>query len=185
MSYESLFSHRSMKDIMNYMSSNNVATQVVDQKGGDNADPDFMTTGTAQCIVNGAFVASLADAATIDMSDDAVALDATTREGGLALAGRSLADTEELWLLFTTNAAGDTDGTFVRAASAVGVAVTPTLKIPFYNVDELTIGLCLFDNNGGTRAHIFGTTNLYDADCTFYQLIGPNLLPHVDNFDKN
>jgi hypothetical protein len=173
-----------MKDIMNYMSSNNVATQVVDQKSGDNAGPDLMTTGTAQCIVNGAFVASLADAATIDLSEDDVALDATRQEGGAALAGLILADNAQLYMLITTNAAGDNDGTFVRAAG-YHVDDVPTLKIPYYNVDELTIGILLFDNNAGTRAHTIGTTNLYDADCTFYQLIGPNLLPHVDNFDKN
>jgi hypothetical protein len=173
-----------MKDIMNYMSSNNVATQVVDQKDSNNAGPNLMTTGTAQCVVNGAFVASLAAAADIDLSDDAVALDATTPEGGLALAGRALVDQSQLYMLITTNAAGDNDGTFVRAAG-YDVDSSPTLKIPYYNVDELTIGLLLFINNAGTRTHTIGTTNLYDADCTFYQLIGPNLLPHVDNFDKN
>jgi len=184
MSYAELWNDRSMKDFVDYLSSFNSATQAVDAKGANNTNPDYATTGTAQCVVNGAYVASLPVAATIDMSDSAVAKDATVKEGGLALAGRAFPDNAQFYMLFTTIAAGGIAGTYVRLAGYHADSA-PTLKIPYYPPTELCIGLVLFDNNALGNVHTMGTSNLLDADDTFYQLTGPNLLPHIDNWDSN
>jgi hypothetical protein len=166
------------------MSSQNVASQTLAQKSGDNAGADIKTTGTGVCVVNGTYVASLGAAATIDLSDAAVAIQASAIEGALPLAGRTLPDNTQLWMLITTTAVGGIAGTFVRAAGQHADSVA-TLKIPYYPPTELCIGLWDFDADEGNRPHIIGTTNLYDGDCNFHQLVGPNLLPHLDNWDRN
>ena len=141
MSFAELWNHRSMKDLVDYLSSFNAATQAVDAKGANNTNPDYATTGTAQCVVNGTYVASLGAAATIDMSDSAVAKDATVKEGGLALAGRAFPDNSQFYMLFTTTAVGGLAGTFARLAG-YHVDSAPTLKIPYYPATELCIVLC-------------------------------------------
>lgn len=192
MGLEILFAYKGMKDFARYMSSQNMATQAVDIVGSAD-DPDLETTGTAQCIVDGTFVASLAAAALVDLSDAAVALPieyplANRADGPQPLAGKVVADNGQFYLLITTNALGDNSGTFVRWAHDSLTAeddAAPTLKVPYYSPDELTIGLLLYDNDDAAGDLTIGTTNLdADADATFYQLIGPNLLPHIDNFEK-
>ncbi len=184
MSYAELWDHRSMKDLVDYLSSFNAATQAVAAKEADNTGPDFKTTGTAQCVVNGAFVASLGACATIDMSDEAVAMPQTTKEGAADLAGRIMPDNSQFYLLITTNATGGLAGTFARLAG-YHVDSAPTLKIPYYPPTELCIGLILYDNNVNNAIFTIGTTNTRDADDTYTQLTGPNLLPHIDNWDSN
>jgi hypothetical protein len=184
MSYAELFSHRSMKDIMDYMSSQNIATQAVDGKETNDVGPDFKTTGGGQCVVNGTFVAALTAATTINMSDEAVAIPQTAKEGGLALAGRTFTDDAQCYMLVTTIAAGGDAGTYVRLAG-YHIDDVPTLKMPYYPPTELCIGLILFDNNGLGNVHVMGTENLLDADLGYTQLVGPNLLPHIDNWDSN
>lgn len=178
MSYAELFNYRPTKDLADYLSSYNAATQALANKS-TGADPDLKTTGTAQCVVNGAYVASLTAQATIDLSDSAVA---EADLAGLALAGRSMADNAQFYLLVTT----ESDGTpHVYLASNVADDVAPTLKIPYYGPAELCIALDLWDNDALGVAAVIGTAVKTDADDTFTQLTGPNLLPHVDNWDRN
>jgi hypothetical protein len=188
---ETLFSHKAGRDFARYMSSQNMATQAVDIVGSAD-DPDLQTTGTAQCIVDGTFVASLTAAALVDLSDADVALPiqyplANRSDGPQPLAGKVIADNGQFYLLITTNATGGDAGTFVRwAHNSLTAAddVAPTLKIPYYSPDELTIAILLFDNDDASGNLTIGTTNLdYDADATFYQLVGPSLLPAVDMWE--
>lgn len=174
-----LFNYRPMKDLANYLSSYNNSTQAVALKTAG-SDPDIKTTGTGQCVVSGVHVASLTVQATIDLSE------ADVSEPGhpvpIALAGRIFADNEQWYTLITT----DADGTpHVYLASNVADDVAPTLKIPYYRPVELCIGLFLYDNDAVGGALTWGTTNLEGADDTFTQLVGPNLLPHPDNWDQN
>jgi hypothetical protein len=49
----------------------------------------------------------------------------------------------------------------------------------------LTIALIAYSNDALTAAFTFGTSVFdHDADATIYQLIGPSLLPHVDNMEQ-
>jgi hypothetical protein len=177
MSYETLFSHRSMKDIMNYMSSQNIASQGCDLES--DGGTDFAVTGTAQCVVNGTFVASLAASANVDLGDEDTCPPSLL---GVELAGYITPDNEQVYYLITVEA----DGTpHVYLASNRADDTAPTLKIPYYSPDELAIGLVLYDNNDLGAALTLGTSILSVDDDTWYQLIGPSILPHVDNFDKN
>ncbi len=173
-----LFNYRPMKDLANYLSSYNNATAALANKS-TGADPDLKTTGTQQAIVNGVHVASLPAATTINLSDAAVALpDPVT---AVALAGRSIADDDQFYMLVVANAAG---AGFAYMASEPEDPVDD-LKIPAYNPLYVCLGLVLVDNRDGSAAMVIGTTNQVDADSTFTQLVGPNLLPHIDRWDKN
>jgi hypothetical protein len=178
MGYESLFSHRSMKDIMNYMSSQNIATQGCDAES--DGGTDFATAGGAQCVVNGTFVASLTAATNIDLGDADTCPPSLL---GVDLAGYVTPDNEIVYYLITVEA----DGTahVYLASNRPAITVQPTLKIPYYSPDELAIGLVLYDNNDLNATLTLGTDILSVDDDTWYQLIGPSILPHVDNFDKN
>jgi hypothetical protein len=177
MGYETLFSHRSMKDIMNYMSSQNIASQGCDLES--DGGTDFAFTGTAQCVVNGAFVAALTVAANIDLADADTCPPSLL---GVDLAAYVTPDNQQVYYLITTEA----DGTpHVYLASNRADDVAPTLKIPYYSPDELAIGLVLYDNDDLNATLTLGTDILSVDDDTWYQLIGPSILPHVDNFDKN
>ncbi len=172
-----LFNYRPMKDFINYMSSYNNSTQAM-ALHTSGSDPRVKTTGTGQCIVNGVHVASLAAQATIDLSDTAVA---ETSLLGVVLAGRVFADNAQWYMLLTTEA----DGTpHVYLASNVADDVAPDLSIPGYTPTELTIALMLYDNDITGGAFTLGTTN-FEAGATFTQLVGPNLMPNPDNWDKN
>ena len=177
MSYADLFDNRATKDLMDYMSSCNVASQTCDIES--DGGTDFKWTGTAQCVVNGTFVASLTAAANIDLADSDVAM-ADPR--GVELAGYITPDNEQVYYLITTEA----DGTpHVYLASDRADDEEPTLKIPYYSPDELAIGLVLYDNDDLGAALTLGTSILSVDDDTWYQLIGPTILPHVDNMDQN
>ena len=191
MGLETLFAYKGMKDFARYMSSQNMATQAVAAKGAG-TNPHFQSTGTAQCIVDGTFVASLTAITTLDMSDAAVALPLQyplvhRADGPQPLAGKVIADNGQFYILVTTKAAGGDSASYARWAHDNKTAeddAAPTLKVPYYGPDELTIGLILYDNDGTSGAFTIGTTNVVGADDTYYQLIGPNLLPHIDNFEK-
>ena len=189
MGIETLFSHKAMRDLARYLSSSNSSSQVAAIKTAG-SDPDFKFTGTAQCVVDGAFVASLTAAATIDMSDAAVAEPLAGNITGTTgapspLAAKSVADNGQFYLLFTVEADGTPHVYWAHNNLTAADDVAPTLKIPYYSPDELTIALCLWDNDAVAGALVIGTTSLETADDTFYQLLGPSLLPHVDNWDKN
>ncbi len=174
-----LFNYRPMKDLANYLSSYNNATQALVNKS-TGADPDLATTGTAQAVVNGVHVASLPANATIDLSAPAVAMPDPIL--GTALAGMVMADDAQFYLLVTMNAAGAAK---VYLASEVADDEAPTLKIPAYYPLYVCIGLDLWDNDALSGAATIGTSVKTDADDTFTQLVGPNLLPHIDLWDKN
>ncbi|MHC4643813.1 MAG: hypothetical protein ACYS32_19395 [Planctomycetota bacterium] len=167
-----------------------MATQAVAAKNAG-SDPDFKTTGTAQCVVAGTFVASLAAQATIDMSDADVAepLDARlSGSNGLAsaLAGKIVADNGQFYLLVTTESDGTPHVYWAHSNVTAEDDAAPTLKVPYYPAaTELAIGLILYDNDGTAGAFTIGTTNVVAADDTYYQLTGPSLIPHVDFWDKN
>jgi hypothetical protein len=182
-----------MQDFARYLTSQNNATQAVDVVGSAD-DVDLETTGGAQCVVDGALVTALSGAALIDCSLAAVALPieyplANRADGPQPLAGKIVADNGQFYILITTKAAGGNSGTFLRWAHDSLTAadnVAPSLKVPYYSPDELTIGLLLYDNDSVGGAFTIGTTAWdYDVDATFYQLIGPTLLPHYDNMNVN
>jgi hypothetical protein len=170
-----------MKDLANYLSSYNNATQAV-ALHTSGSSPLIKWTGTAQAIVNGVHVANLAAQTSIDMSDDAIAMD--DPKDGTPLAGRIFADEDEFWFLVTTEA----DGTphVYLASVPVVLADTPAiLKIPAYAPTELCIAYASYKNNALTTSLTWGGGNLYDADDEWTQLVGPNLLPHPELWDKN
>ncbi len=173
-----LFNYRPMKDLANYLSSYVNATSILANKA-TGAGPDLETTGTPQAIVNGVHVAALAAEVTIDLSDAAVALPDPI--DGTALAGLSVADDDQFYLLVVSDAAGLH---YVYLASAPDDPAD-TLKIPAYNPLYVCVGLVLIDNRDGSAAMVIGTTNQVDADSTFTQLVGPNLLPHIEKWDQN
>ena len=179
-----LYNYRPMKDFADYMSSQNMATQAFGVDGGaDNKDLD--ADGGAPCVVNGAFVAALAAMGNIDMSDEAVA-EPIAQFGSVALAGKVVADNGQFYLLLTTEADGTPHVYWAHNSVTAEDDAAPTLKIPYYDPDELTIGICKYDNDSVAGAFTIGTTAFdHDADAVFYQLIGPSLLPHLDNMDKN
>jgi len=193
MGIETLFGYRAMKDFARYMSSQNMATQAIVVKGSaDNVA--FASTGTAQCIVDGAFVASLTAITTLDLSDAAVALPilpplARRVDGPQPLAGKVVADNGRFYLLITTKAAGGDSASYCRWAHdslTAEDAAAATLRVPYYGPDELTIALVAYSNDALTAAYTVGASLLdHDADATIYQLIGPSLLPHVENMDLN
>ncbi len=174
-----LFNYRPMKDLVNYLSSYNNATQALANKS-TGADPDLKTTGTAQGVVNGVHIASLPANATIDLSDGAVAVPDPLL--GTALAGMVMADNAQFYLLVAMNIDGDAK---VYLASNIADNVAPDLKIPAYDPQFLCVGLDLWDNDALGAAATIGTSVKTDADDTFTQLVGPNLLPHIDLWDKN
>ncbi len=177
MGYETLFNYRPLKDLVNYMSSYNAATQAVDLESDGGID--FKWTGTAQCVVNGAYVASLSAVDPVNLSDAAVAM---PDPEGVALAGYISPDNEQFYLLITTEA----DATpHVYLASNRADDVGPTFKMPYYGPDELPIAFVLYDNNDLGAALTLGTSILSVDDDTWTQLTGPALLPHVDNIDRN
>ena len=189
MGIETLFSHKAMRDLARYLSSSNSASQAVAAKAAG-SDPDFKTTGTAQAVIDGAFVASLTAQATIDMSDAAVAEplagNITGNTGAPSpLAAKIVADNGQFYLLVTSEADGTPHVYWAHTNLVAADDVAPTLKVPYYSPDECVIGLILYDNDGTAGAFTIGTTNVVAADDTYYQLIGPSLLPHVDNWDKN
>jgi hypothetical protein len=185
MGIETLFSHKAMRDLALYAASNNMATQAVAIKSSG-ASPDFKTTGTAQCVVGGTFVASLSAQATIDMSDADVAEPLAGGLGVSALAGKVVADNGQFYLLFTTESDGTPHVYWAHNSATAADDVAPTLKVPYYPAaTELAIALCLWDNDALSGNLTVGTSNLDTADDTFYQLTGPSLVPHVDNWDQN
>jgi hypothetical protein len=192
MGIETLFSHKAMRNLARYASSRNEATQAVAAKGAG-SDADFKTTGTAQCVIDGTFVASLSACATIDMASTTICRDISGKVPGnngnsSVLGGKIVADDGQFYLMITTNATGGLTGTFAYWAHNNHVAeddAAPTLKIPYYSPDELPIGLILYDNNGLGTDMTFGTSFIQAADDTYYQLIGPALMPHVDHWDQN
>lgn len=184
MGIETLFSHKAMRDLARYLSSSNSASQAVAAKTAG-SDPDFKTTGTAQAIIDGAFVASLTAQATIDMSDVAVAEPLANGLGISPLAAKVVADNGQFYLLVTSEADGTPHVYWAHNSAVAADDVAPTLKVPYYSPDECVIGLILYDNDGTAGAFTIGTTSVVAADDTYYQLIGPSLLPHVDNWDQN
>jgi len=188
MGIETLFSHKAMRDLARYLSSHNSATQAGDIKS--DGGTDYKTTGTAQCVVDGAFVASLAAQATIDLtSADVCAPLAGNIDGNTGapspLTGKVVADNGQFYMLLTTEADGTPHVYWAHDNLVAEDDAAPTLKIPYYSPDELTIALCLYDNDDLGAAMTIGTSIVSVDDDTWYQLIGPSLLPHVDNFDKN
>jgi hypothetical protein len=143
-------------------------------------------TGTAQAVIDGAFVASLAAQTSIDMSDAAIAEPIIQFPGEpVALAGKVVADNGQFYLLFTTEADGTPHIYWAHDDITAEDNAAPTLKIPYYSPDELTIALLLWDNDALSGDLTIGTSNLDTADDTFYVLTGPSLLPHLDNIDRN
>jgi hypothetical protein len=187
MGIETLFNYRPTRDLLRYLSSQNTATQAVRVKSAaDNVA--FDSLGAAQCVVDGTFVVALAAQSTIDMSDEAVAMPITqfNAEFDYPLAGKVVADNGQFYLLFTTEADGTPHVYWAHDALVAEDNAAPTLKIPYYSPDELTIGICKYDNDSVGGAFTIGTTAFdHDADAVFYQLIGPSLLPHVENIDRN
>lgn len=182
MSYSTLFNYRPTKDIIDYLSSYNMATQAVAAKAAGSS-AHFKTTGTGQCVVNGAFVASLAVQATIDMSDAAVALPLANPTS--VLAGKVVADNGRFMLAVLSAADGSPYVVWAHDDPVAEDAGDPTFKMPYYDPSLLVIGIILYSNDANTAAFTVGTTSVEAADDTYYQITGANILPHVDNIDKN
>jgi len=188
MSLETLFSHKAMRNLARYMSSNNVATQACDLKS--DGGTDYKTTGTAQCVVDGAFVASLAAQATISLASATVCHElAANIEGGnqarSPLTGKVIADNGQFYMLVCTEADGTPHVYWAHDNLTAEDDAAPTLKIPYYSPDQLPIGLVLYDNDDLGAAMTIGTSITSADDDTWYQLIGPALMPHVDYWDQN
>jgi hypothetical protein len=188
MSIEKLFSHKAMRLLSRYAASNNVATQAVNIKS--DGGTDYKTTGTAQCIVDGTFVASLAAQATISLASAVVCTPLSNKLEGAAgqpspLTGKVVLDDGQFYMLVTTEADGTPHVYWAHDNLTAEDNAAPTLKIPFYNPDELTIGLVLYDNNDLGADMTIGTSIVSVDDDTWYQLIGPSLMPHVDFWDQN
>jgi hypothetical protein len=177
--YGPLFNYRPMKDLANYMSSyNNATAAVLNENTG--AGPDLTNTAGQQCIVNGVHVAALAQKALINLSDPAVSM--PDPKLGTALAGKSIAQNDQFYLLVTADADGEC---YVWLASKVDDPVAAAhLKIPAYNPQQLCISLIKVDQQT-LNPMVFGTGVMTDGDCGFVDLVGPNLLPHIDLWDKN
>jgi hypothetical protein len=184
---QKLFSHKAMRDFSRYANSFNCATQAVAAKTAG-SDPDFKTTGTAACVIDGAFVGSLSACATLDMSSSTYAKPIVAPLTAGVLAGKVIADNGQFFLVVTSNATAGLTGTFAYWAHNSATAaddVAPTFKMPYYSPDELTIGVILYDNDAQSGTFTIGTTSVAAADDTYYQLIGPSIMPHLDMFDKN
>jgi hypothetical protein len=185
MGIETLFNYRPTKDLLRYLSSQNMADQTV-AIHTSGSSPLMKWTGTAQAVVAGTFVASLAAQTSIDMSDAAIAMPITNFPGeDVALAGKVVADNGRFYLLFTTEADGTPHIYWAHDDLVAEDAGAPTLKIPYYSPDELTIALLLWSNDALTGDLTIGSSNLDTADDTFYVLTGPSLLPDIENIDRN
>jgi len=186
MSIENLFSHRAMKNLSRYLSSNNVATQACDIKS--DGGTDYKWTGTAQCVIDGAFVASLAAAATISLAAVATTIPLSgklTGDGESPLVGKVIADNGQFYMLVTAQADGTPKVYWAHDDVTAEDDAAPTLKIPYYSPDELPVGLVLYDNDDLGAAMTIGTSIVSVDDDTWYQLLGPALMPHVDFWDQN
>jgi hypothetical protein len=188
MGIESLFSHKAMRLLSRYAASNNVATQACNIKS--DGGTDYKWTGTAQCVVDGAFVASLAAAATVSLDSATVCAALSNKLEGTSgkespLTGKVIADNGQFYMLLTTEADGTPHVYWAHDNVTAEDNAAPTLKVPFYNPDELAIGLVLYDNDDLGAAMTIGTSIVSVDDDTWYQLIGPSLMPHVDFFDQN
>ena len=168
MGMDAPFSHKPMKNFINFMSNNNMGTQAVAEKNAG-SDPDLKTTGTAPICVGGVFVASLTAQATLDLTDSDYC----------DCAGETVADGEDIWMLVLTEA----DGTpYVMKASEIEASAE--LSIPHFDGSTYAaIGLVNYINDSGSD-FVIGTTNLDGTDCVIYQVIG-NVMPDPDNWDKN
>jgi hypothetical protein len=184
MGIQKLFSHKAMRDFSRYMASFNTATQALAAKTAG-SDPDLKTTGTGACVVDGAFVASLAAQATIDLSSTTVCHALVSPLTAGALAGKVIADNGQFYLLVTTEADGTPHVYWAHNSATAADDVAPTWKCPYYSPDQLSIGVFKYDNDAAAGNHTIGTTNIAAADDDYYQLIGPSILPHLDNMDKN
>lgn len=188
MSLETLFSHKAMRNLARYMSSNNVATQTCNAKS--DGGTDYKWTGTAQCVVDGTFVASLAAAATISLSAAATTIALSNKlegaNGSESLhAGKVIADNGQFYQLLTAQADGTPKVYWAHDNVTAEDDAAPTLKIPYYSPDELPVGIVLMDNDDLGAAMTIGTSILSVDDDTWYQLIGPALMPHIDFWDQN
>ena len=189
MGIETLYSHRHVRDFARYMTSQNNATQAVAAKGAG-TNPHFQSTGGAQCIIDGTLVTALTAITTLDMSNAAVALPieyplANRADGPQPLAGKVVADDGQFYLLVTSGVDGGDGDSYAYWAHDNLTAeddAAPTLAVPYYSPAQLTIGLILYDNDGTSGAFTIGTTNVVANDDTYYQLIGPNLLPAPTNW---
>jgi len=188
MSLETLFSHRAMRNLARYMSSNNVATQACDLKS--DGGTDYKWTGTAQCVVDGTFVASLTAAATISLAAVATTIPLSGKVGGSGgnaspLVGKVVADNGQFFMLVTAQADGTPKVYWAHDNVTAEDDAAPTLKVPYYSPDELPVGLVLYDNDDLGAAMTIGTSITSADDDTWYQLVGPALMPHVDYWDQN
>jgi hypothetical protein len=176
-----LFNYKPMKSIADYLSSFNCATQAFAAKTAG-SDPDLKNTGTAACVINGGFIGSLTASATIDLSSATVA---EPLANGTALAGKVVADNGQFFLLATVEADGTPHIYWAHNSATAADDVAPTFLCPNYATDELTYGVLLYDNDGTAGAFTIGTTNIVANDDTYYQLIGPSLIPQDVTIDKN
>ena len=161
-----LFNYRPMKDLAGFLTSYNVASQVVAF-----ADENPATTGTKMCAIDGVIIPSLT------AEDDADWDHASTAVSGDA-AGRVAANLYSLWHAVFA----DEDGLLtINEASNYALDAAVVLKVPDFDYETLVcIGLAALDFTG---ASTIGTTD-NNGITTVYQVLGP-IFPHPDNIDLN
>ncbi len=177
MSYGSDFSHMATKTWIDYMTSFNYATQTLAAHNGDTT-PDLKHAGGGKAIVAGTLVASLPAETLIDMSDPDYA---RADRLAISLAGRLIPDNSQFVVLVTAEEDG-VGHAYLASTLEDDDAPGDRIVIPRYVPTELCIGLMYYDvDTLGTRFTV-GTSIIMNANDTYVQLVGPNLLPDISQW---